>query len=464
MNTWNRRVVLLKLLAQFLLIVAACSLSNAQDVVIGYYPTWLRETIPANKVDFGAITHVNHAFAWPLADGTIANDQTPVDTAIINAAHNAGRKILISLGGASESGAFSAVAADSTLRGIFVSNLVKYVTDHHYDGADLDWEFPSSNADKANEVALVRAIRESFATLNTPLLLTMAVGAGNWTGQWRDYANLLPLVNWFNVMTYDFHGSWSSHSGPNSPLYPRVKDNDGSVDQAVLYLQQTRGVPASHIVLGLPFYGVKFTSNAWFGPSTGALQIVYSDIVPMFSQGWVSHWDTVCQVPYLTGPGDTGIVSYDDSLSLTMKCSYAKSHGLAGVMFWALGEDVVAGDQPLMRAVEAAMSGSTEAAATNEGLVPEAVELCQNYPNPFNATTTIRYTVGGVRGQGSGVSNVRLSIYDLLGREVATLVNAGQAPGTYEVRFDGSQLASGVYFYRLTVGKYTAVKEMILQK
>ncbi len=95
---------------------------------------------------------------------------------------------------------------------------------------------------------------------------------------------------------------------------------------------------------------------------------------------------------------------------------------------------------------------------------PAEFALLQNYPNPFNPSTTIQYTVGGVRDQGSGVSEVKLVIYDVLGREVATLVNTKQAPGSYEVKFDGSRFASGVYFYRLTAGTSAATRKMLLLK
>ena len=83
--------------------------------------------------------------------------------------------------------------------------------------------------------------------------------------------------------------------------------------------------------------------------------------------------------------------------------------------------------------------------------LPQQFSLGQNYPNPFNPTTTIRYEIPGVGGQGLGVSNVRLIVYDLLGREVAVLVNEKKDAGVHEVRFDGSGLASGIYLYRLQV-------------
>jgi hypothetical protein len=89
--------------------------------------------------------------------------------------------------------------------------------------------------------------------------------------------------------------------------------------------------------------------------------------------------------------------------------------------------------------------------------------------------TIIKYTVGGAEGRGtrdewrvaSGqghVASVKLVVYDLLGREVATLVNEAKVPGSYEVRFDASNLSSGVYVYRLTTGKSTMSRKMVVMK
>jgi hypothetical protein len=89
--------------------------------------------------------------------------------------------------------------------------------------------------------------------------------------------------------------------------------------------------------------------------------------------------------------------------------------------------------------------------------VPGSFELGQNYPNPFNPSTAIGFQV-------TAYSHVRLSIYDLLGREVATLVNEVKAPGSYEVTWDASGMASGVYLYRLTSGGTTLGKRMMLLK
>jgi mannose/cellobiose epimerase-like protein (N-acyl-D-glucosamine 2-epimerase family) len=88
---------------------------------------------------------------------------------------------------------------------------------------------------------------------------------------------------------------------------------------------------------------------------------------------------------------------------------------------------------------------------------PNSFELSQNFPNPFNPTTVIRYQL-------SEVSDVRLVVFDLLGREISTLVNAREPAGRYDVRFDGAGLSSGIYFYRLIAGSQTQTKRMVLIK
>jgi len=89
--------------------------------------------------------------------------------------------------------------------------------------------------------------------------------------------------------------------------------------------------------------------------------------------------------------------------------------------------------------------------------IPRAFVLEQNYPNPFNPSTTIKFEL-------PKASLVSLSVYDILGREVSVLVNERRDAGVYEVKFDGSALASGVYFYRLQAGDYVASRKMLIVK
>jgi hypothetical protein len=89
--------------------------------------------------------------------------------------------------------------------------------------------------------------------------------------------------------------------------------------------------------------------------------------------------------------------------------------------------------------------------------IPANFKLNQNYPNPFNPTTTINYQI-------PKNGKVTLKVYDILGRKVITLVNGFKAKGRYSVQFNGSNLASGIYFYKLSSGDFSAVKKLILLK
>jgi hypothetical protein len=110
------------------------------------------------------------------------------------------------------------------------------------------------------------------------------------------------------------------------------------------------------------------------------------------------------------------------------------------------------------------LDGQTGIGIDSRAAVPLQNSLDQNFPNPFNPLTIIKYTVAGNRGWGLAVSDVSLVVYDLLGRQVAVLVNERKLPGRYEVTFDGSRLSSGVYFYRLRAGNFVETKQMLVVK
>ena len=100
--------------------------------------------------------------------------------------------------------------------------------------------------------------------------------------------------------------------------------------------------------------------------------------------------------------------------------------------------------------------------------VPTGFSLEQNYPNPFNPSTIIKYSVpfypSPLQGEGPRVRSVTLKVYDLLGREIATLVNEEKSPGNYIVKFNGNNFSSGLYFYTLRAGEFIQTKKMLLIK
>lgn len=93
---------------------------------------------------------------------------------------------------------------------------------------------------------------------------------------------------------------------------------------------------------------------------------------------------------------------------------------------------------------------------------PDKFALFQNYPNPFNPVTTIVFNIPS--NLDSRISNIELKVYDILGREVAALVNGALPPGIHSVKWDASRFSSGIYFYKLSAGAYSIAKKMILTK
>ncbi|OYV88582.1 MAG: hypothetical protein B7Z63_00115 [Ignavibacteriae bacterium 37-53-5] len=133
----------------------------------------------------------------------------------------------------------------------------------------------------------------------------------------------------------------------------------------------------------------------------------------------------------------------------------AKVYSIAGPVYYALGQEWSYYDKGTAlpdQVVDKSILFVEQAPA-----LPGEIRLYQNYPNPFNPTTAISYEL-------SANSYVTLKVYDVLGREVATLVNGVQKIGSYEVQFEGSRLASGVYFYRLMAGGNVITKKMVLVK
>jgi hypothetical protein len=101
------------------------------------------------------------------------------------------------------------------------------------------------------------------------------------------------------------------------------------------------------------------------------------------------------------------------------------------------------------------LNAPTDVRETFGTVFPTEFKLSQNYPNPFNPSTTFRYSI-------PQTSKVVIKVYDILGNEIVTLMDEEKSIGTYELTWNAASLSSGVYFYQLKAGEYTAVKKMIL--
>ena len=163
----------------------------------------------------------------------------------------------------------------------------------------------------------------------------------------------------------------------------------------------------------------------------------------------------------LNGAGNYGFLITAQSIIE----GYESSNGKIKIVIWDIddGERIVYDNLTPQNInggsiVIKSFSGENLVAEENNILsAPIEYSLTQNYPNPFNPSTTIKYSV-------PDAGNVQLKVYDIIGNEVATLVNETKTPGRYEVQFNAAELSTGVYIYSLRAGNFVQTKKMILMK
>lgn len=433
----------------------ACSADSQKKLVVGYYPSWNKASYPANVVKYEYLTHIIHSFVYPTDDGNDLIIPSGFEfPALISSAHQKGVKVILGIGGWGQSLGFSPMTADSSKRGKFIRSVISMCKTNGYDGVDLDWEYPKSS-DRANMTSLMRELKQELILVNPQMSLSIAAPSSDWNNgyDWNEAKNIL---DWIGIMTYDFHGSWTNHSGDNSPLYQPKSDNDGSIEQSVKYYL-SKGVPADKLCIGVGFYGWLFTSPSLYGPSSAASQITYTNIIPRLNSGWKYNWDSVSCVPYLTNPDNTQVLSFDDSVSVRYKCDYIKKQNLKGLIIWAIGQDKTGSSQPLLETAGKNLAESST--GVNEIENPVNITLKQNYPNPFNSQTKICFILPGNQNY-----DVRLSVCDLLGREIAMIINDRFSGGSYTAMYNPQDISSGFYYYRLQVDGNISVRKMLYLK
>ncbi len=432
--------------------VLTTTVFSQSKLVVGYYPSWMKSTYPYNVIQYQNLTHIVHTFIFPNSDGSLDLSGFTYYPELIQRAHMNSVGMIISVGGydVTRTPRFAQVAADPVARTRFAVAIRDFCLNNGYDGVDINWEYPLS-AGRQNTTLFFRELHDSLADAFPALTLSIAAPATDWNNGY-DWSVMPSLLDWVGVMTYDFYGSWTTKIGPNSPLYGNLTQTDqGWIGNSVSFYLG-KGVPKSKVLIGTPFYGWQFNGSTMYGPGVGTAQLTYTQIAPLLQQGWTRSWDQVAWVPYLVNPGKTNVISYDDSASVSEKMKYVKNQNLGGTIIWALGEDYINGQTPLLNALGRVITGVARQVSTD---VPLAFDLLQNYPNPFNGQTQIRYTI-----KQSGRYSLR--VYDLLGREVERLVDAEYPEGSYQVSCSSQNLSSGVYIYRLSGEGTSLMRTMIV--
>jgi chitinase len=333
---------------------------SGSPVIQGYYPYWEYKHYPQDKIDIQYITHLSHAFVWPDAKGNLVIPDNFTLPDLRRRLHRQNKRFLLCIGGSEAAAGFPVMAANPVLRKKFAAALHLFAHTNGYDGIEIDWEFPRTTADSQNLTLLLRELRKALGPHAT---INLVVNGSKYVGKWIDVRGALPYVTYFVVMTYDYHGAWSKHSGHNAPLvgYPGA---DGSVKEG-LEFWLSRGVPRSSMIMGLPFYGRFFTCRKIGDPFHRSGHTHYRDIVQYPKNEYNRVWDTAAQVPMLQSCSNTWLCSYDDAMSLRLKVEMARRNCLAGVMIWHLTGDMVQGKHLLLPAVYHTMKSKPANTSTN---------------------------------------------------------------------------------------------------
>jgi len=336
----------------------ATSQPNARWVD-AYYVGYERDLLPIDQVDFSTLTHLMVGRIMPLSDGSI-NTTFDIDNtngplfakAAAQAAHAAGRKAILMLGGAGEHAGFVGAASNAN-RAKFVQNILARMDEYGFDGIDMDWE-PVEQSDRAPLKALIHDLR----TARPNMLLTMPVGIvnANFPGEVDAYyGEIAADLDQINIMTYGMSGAYDGwdawHFGP---LFGEAASHPVSVDSSVQrYL--SIGVPKAKLGIGMGFYGTCWKgvnqigeSVAGKNASTTDNDMSYATIVSSYLPQATRHYDNIAKAPYLSaanafGPQNCNLVGYEDAESIAAKGAYVRAQGLGGGIIWTIAMGHVAG-------------------------------------------------------------------------------------------------------------------------
>ncbi|KAI8647976.1 Chitinase [Fusarium keratoplasticum] len=301
------------------------------------------------------LTHILYAFMNIQEDGTVYTEDTYADLEKHYAGDswaegndnaygcikqlyllkkaNRKLKVMLSIGGWTWSTNFAAVAGSTTTRATFAKSAVTLMKDWGFDGVDIDWEYPANEDDATNMVLLLKAVRDELDSYAAEFAsghrfqLSIAAPAGFEHYSKLHLADLAQILDYINLMAYDYAGSWSTHTGHNANLYANDEEPDATpfnTDDAVrAYLDA--GVPAEKLVLGMPIYGPG-RRGVW-------------DYSALPKDGAVPGFDPAARAHYSYNAATGEFISFDPPEAVQQKVAYLQQLGLGGAMFWEASAD-----------------------------------------------------------------------------------------------------------------------------
>lgn len=284
-------------------------------------------------------------------------------------------KVMLSIGGWGV-GNFSEAALTDASRARFADTALALVRKHDLDGLDIDWEYPAHPGpgishrpeDKQNFTLLLQAIRAKLDALSASdggrrYLLTIAAADGE-AARGLEIARISEVLDWINLMTYDFYGSLTPTTGHHASLYrsrtaaPDSRTTEKAVDEFL-----KAGTPPRKLNVGLAFYGRIFGDvtdaqqglHQPFGSEGGF--VTWQDIARRYlgKNGFVRLWDEQAQSAWLWNEKERRLISYEDPQALRAKVDFVRQRGLGGVMYWEQRTDP---EEQLLDVVHAALQAN----------------------------------------------------------------------------------------------------------
>ncbi len=368
---------LLPLLALTLPLLLTTAASGQQTHwVTAYYGGWELGTgsngyLPVARVDFSAVTHVIHFAVVPRQDGTLDTSSNAITAAgsraLLKAAHAAGARVLISVGGWNSGTAFAGASNPRNLMS-FVMTLAQFMTATGYDGIDVDWE-PLNPQDQQEFVRLIGTLRYA---IGSRYLLTAAAMQGSGSLM----ASVQKDLDQINIMTYDLSfpspGWITWYNAPLRQNGVTFKSTHGPVPACdnIVASFVAAGVAKEKIGIGVEFggsvwkggttsdgNGVTGPQQSWVAVPSFAADVPYYVIMRTYFTPGRYHWDEGTGASYLSidSAGSAGdcFVSYEDAKDIAAKAEFVRRQGLGGLFVYELGMGYMGnGSNPLLEAVK----------------------------------------------------------------------------------------------------------------
>ncbi|CAM3720369.1 glycosyl hydrolase family 18 protein [Rahnella victoriana] len=349
----------------------------AQRKVIGYFPEWgvyeAHNFFTPDKVDYSGLTHLNYGFAV-VKDGVVTMHDTDKAPGLIkdldkrteaaNVAH------MISVGGwnNSQEGVFEAATATNAGLEKLANSMVSYMAQWNFDGLDIDWEYPDTEAEKAQFTKLIQSLRTKLDAQGKKddkyYQLSAAVTTNHNNIQFINPAVTAPLLDSVNVMAYDIHGAFDPLTGHNAPLYENSHDEDKDLNVAdtMSAYVNTWQVPKAKLMMGIPYYGrgwghVPGTElipglPGMFNTGAATVKGAWDDADQLTGTNpwyvlkqklntgeYTRYWDSESHVPYLYSETTQEFLTYDDPQSIREKVDYINEQGFGGAILWDISGD-----------------------------------------------------------------------------------------------------------------------------